>query len=119
MNEKVAALGPQQVVLSACATSGLPIRAGLIQPASPSLWMTASMPSQLRTKPGSPNGAVRSLRLAEEMGQRYDVGMTHLEAGQRSGDRTHLGRAEGIFAEIGAVWDLARAREALSKTQNP
>jgi tetratricopeptide (TPR) repeat protein len=60
----------------------------------------------------------RSLRLAEEMGQRYDLGMTHLEAGQRSRERAHLERAEAIFAEIGAEWNLARAREALSKTQN-
>ena len=55
----------------------------------------------------------RSLALAEEMGQRYDLGMTHLEIGQRLGERAHLGHAEAIFAEIGAEWDLARAREAL------
>ena len=55
----------------------------------------------------------RSLALAEEMGQRYALGMTHLEMGQRLGERAHLERAEAIFAEIGAEWDLARAREAL------
>jgi tetratricopeptide (TPR) repeat protein len=55
----------------------------------------------------------RSLALAEEMGQRYDLGVTHLEMGQRLGERAHLEHAEAILAEIGAEWDLARAREAL------
>ena len=57
----------------------------------------------------------RSLALAEEMGQRYDLGMTHLEMGQRLAERAHLERAEAILAEIGAEWDLARAREALER----
>jgi tetratricopeptide (TPR) repeat protein len=55
----------------------------------------------------------RSLALAEERGQHYDLGMTHLEMGQRLGERIHLERAEAILAEIGAARDLARAREAL------
>jgi tetratricopeptide (TPR) repeat protein len=55
----------------------------------------------------------RSLALAEEMGQPYDLGMTHLEMGQRLGEHDHLKRAEAIFAEIGAERDLAQAREAL------
>jgi len=38
--------------------------------------------------------------------------MTHLEMGQRLKDRGHLERAEKIFSEIGARWDLTRAREA-------
>jgi class 3 adenylate cyclase/tetratricopeptide (TPR) repeat protein len=54
-----------------------------------------------------------SLALAEKQGQPYDLGTTHLEIGRRLGDRTHLEQAEAIFAEIGAEWDLARAREAL------
>lgn len=57
----------------------------------------------------------RSLALAEEMEQRYDLGVTHLEMGQRLGEHAHLERAEAILAEIGAEWDLARAREALGK----
>ena len=59
----------------------------------------------------------RSIDLAEELGQRYDLGMTHLERGRRLGDRAHLERAEAIFADIGAEWDLAQAREALRKTE--
>ena len=36
------------------------------------------------------------------------------EMGRRLGERAHLERAGAIFAEIGAEWDLARAREALA-----
>jgi len=59
----------------------------------------------------------RSLSLSEEMGQCYDVGMTHLEMGQRLGERAHLERAEAIFAEIGAQFDLARVQEALERKE--
>jgi len=55
----------------------------------------------------------RSLELADEMGQSYDLGMIYLEMGRRLDDRNHLERAESIFAEIGAEWGLARTREAL------
>jgi tetratricopeptide (TPR) repeat protein len=57
----------------------------------------------------------RSLFLSEKMGQRYDLGMVHLELGRWLGDRAHLEKAEAIFSEIEAAWDLARAREALGK----
>jgi tetratricopeptide (TPR) repeat protein len=57
----------------------------------------------------------RALALAEAQGQRYDAGVIHLEMGRRLGDRSHLDRAEAILAEIGAEWDLARAREALEE----
>ncbi|MGE5139006.1 MAG: hypothetical protein ACM3JD_06085, partial [Rudaea sp.] len=57
----------------------------------------------------------RSLALAEKQGQRYDEGMTHLEIGKRRNDCEHLERAIGIFSEIGAEFDLARAREALAE----
>jgi class 3 adenylate cyclase/tetratricopeptide (TPR) repeat protein len=57
----------------------------------------------------------RSLELAEKMGQRYDVGMTHLERGRRMDDRPHLERALAICGEIGAEWGLAQARGALEK----
>jgi len=53
--------------------------------------------------------------VAEELGMRYELGMTHLEMGQRLEDRAHLERAEAIFAEIGAEWDLARARKLLER----
>jgi tetratricopeptide (TPR) repeat protein len=68
----------------------------------------------LRGKPAAaPKWWQRSLLLAEEMGQRYDMGVTHLEMGRRLGERAHLERAEAILAEIGAEWDLARVREAI------
>jgi len=55
----------------------------------------------------------RSLVLAEEMGMRYDLAMTHLEMGRRLNDREHLQKAEAIFAEIGAEWDVEQARRYL------
>jgi len=55
----------------------------------------------------------RSLAEAEAMGHRHDAGLAHLEMGRRLGGRTHLERAEAVFAEIGAAWDLAKAQELL------
>ena len=52
----------------------------------------------------------RSLAVAEELGARYDLGVTHLEMGRRLGDRGHFERAEGIFAVIGAPSLSAEAR---------
>lgn len=52
----------------------------------------------------------KSLTEAERTGLRYDAGMAYLEMGQRLGERTHLDKAEYIFNEIGAEWDLARVR---------
>ncbi len=43
----------------------------------------------------------------------HNVAMAHWEMGWRLGERAHLEAAERILAEIGAEWDLARAREAL------
>jgi tetratricopeptide (TPR) repeat protein len=59
----------------------------------------------------------QSLKVADEMGIRYELGMTHLEMGQRLKDRGHLEQAEKIFAEIGAEFDLAQARSALGRLQ--
>jgi tetratricopeptide (TPR) repeat protein len=56
----------------------------------------------------------RSLKEAERLGMPYELGLTHLEIGQRLGDRVQLKRAEGIFARIGAERDLAEAREFLT-----
>ncbi len=47
------------------------------------------------------------------MGMRYELGMTHLEMGQRLKDHAHLEKAQAIFAEIGAEWDLAQTRKLL------
>jgi tetratricopeptide (TPR) repeat protein len=59
----------------------------------------------------------RSLKTAEEMGMRYEVGMTHLEMGRRLKDLEHLLQAEAIFTEIGAEWDLAETRQLLERFQ--
>ena len=59
----------------------------------------------------------RSLLFAEEKGLRYEEAKTHLEMGQRLKDRAHLERAEVIFEKVGAEWDLAGTREALSQFQ--
>ena len=55
--------------------------------------------------------------MAEQMGMRYDLAMTHLEMGRRLNDREHLDKAEAIFAEIGAKWDLAETRRLLERLQ--
>jgi tetratricopeptide (TPR) repeat protein len=56
----------------------------------------------------------RSLAVAEEIGMRHELGLTYLEMGMRLKERAHLEKAEGIFGEIGAEWDLAKAQEALA-----
>jgi hypothetical protein len=59
----------------------------------------------------------RRLAVALEIGRRFDQGMAHLEIGRRLGDRAHLERAEAIFSDIGAEWDLAQTRQALGGTE--
>ena len=59
----------------------------------------------------------RSLKTAEEMGMRYQSGMTHLEMGRRLKDLEHLKQAEDIFTDIGAEWDLAETRRLLERFQ--
>lgn len=54
----------------------------------------------------------RSVAVAEQLGAQYDLGLTCLEIGERTGQRASLARAEAIFAEIGARLDLADARSA-------
>ena len=51
---------------------------------------------------------------AEATGLRYQEGVVHLEMGQRLGDLEHLQQAKSIFMDIGAVLDLAKAKEALT-----
>jgi tetratricopeptide (TPR) repeat protein len=55
----------------------------------------------------------KSLAEAERMGLKYDVGMIHLEMGERLGQREHLETAEKILGEIGAQLDLARVHKLL------
>jgi hypothetical protein len=47
------------------------------------------------------------------MDMRYDEGMTHLEIGQRLGEREQLEKAETIFAEIGTELNLEKVRKLL------
>jgi tetratricopeptide (TPR) repeat protein len=58
----------------------------------------------------------KSIKAGEEMGMRYDLGMTHLEMGRRLNDREQLKQAEAIFAEIGAEFDLAQTRDVLGRS---
>jgi hypothetical protein len=59
----------------------------------------------------------KSLKNAKEMGERYDLAMTHLEMGKCLNDQEHLMQAEAIFAEIGAAFDLAEAQRLLGKAK--
>jgi tetratricopeptide (TPR) repeat protein len=59
----------------------------------------------------------QSIETAAEMGERYDLGMTHLEMGRRLKDPEHLRQAEAIFTDIGAEWDLAETRRLLGRFQ--
>jgi tetratricopeptide (TPR) repeat protein len=56
----------------------------------------------------------RALAQAEATNLRYQEGVVHLEIGRRLHDRDHLQRAESILEEIGAEFDLAKARESLA-----
>jgi class 3 adenylate cyclase/tetratricopeptide (TPR) repeat protein len=73
-------------------------------------WLTAK-PSAAR------KWWMRSLSLANEMGMRYQSGLTHLEIGRRLKDLEHLRQAEAIFTEIGAEWDLAETRRLVERFQ--
>jgi tetratricopeptide (TPR) repeat protein len=85
----------------------------------------AQMPDAMRLRgtyewlKGKPTAAQtwwqRSLAFAEKIGQRYDIGLAHLEIGKRLGDREHLQQAKAIFTEIGAQWDLKQTQQALEK----
>jgi len=57
----------------------------------------------------------KSLDEAEQMDMRYDAGLVHLEMGKRLRERAHLEKAEAIFSEIGAGFELSKARELLGK----
>jgi hypothetical protein len=56
-----------------------------------------------------------SLALAEKLGARYELGMTHLEIGERLGDRAHLESAEARLIETGTQEDLVRAQALLAQ----
>ncbi len=58
----------------------------------------------------------QSLLAAEELGARYDLGITYLEMGERTGDILLLKRAEGIFDKIGVK--LYQPKTHLFSTKN-
>lgn len=57
----------------------------------------------------------KSLAEAEQMGLKYDIGIIHLEMGQRLDESAHLEQAETIFAEVGAELNLAKTKELLRR----
>ncbi len=61
----------------------------------------------------------RSVAAAEQLGARYDLGLTCLEIGKRTKERQYLERAEAIFAQIGAKLDLAEAQSAIRALATP
>ena len=58
----------------------------------------------------------KSLAMAEKLGMRYEGALTELEMGRRLDDRALLEKAAATFADIGAQFDVAQAREL---TGNP
>jgi len=57
----------------------------------------------------------KSLAEAETLGMPYELGPTHLEMGQRLGERTHLAKAEAIFDQLGAERDLTKTSKLLTQ----
>lgn len=57
----------------------------------------------------------RGLASAEQLGARYEAGLTLLEIGGRTGDPMPLRRAEQVFAEIGAEMDRERAERMVGR----
>jgi tetratricopeptide (TPR) repeat protein len=69
---------------------------------------------------GRPRRAVRSWRrsiaVAERIGARYELALTWLEIGSRTGERGYLEDAEQVFSELGDELDLAHVRERLGES---
>lgn len=59
---------------------------------------------------------LESLTLAEQIGARYDAGLTHFEIGKRLREASHAQKAEAIFSELGAEWDLAQVRQQIPQS---
>jgi tetratricopeptide (TPR) repeat protein len=77
------------------------------------MWMRGRY-EWLRGKPDSARKWwQKGLVMAEKQGELYDLASIHAELGLRFNDQVHLERAVQVFSQIGAEWDLARAREAL------
>jgi class 3 adenylate cyclase/tetratricopeptide (TPR) repeat protein len=55
----------------------------------------------------------KSLATAERLGMRYEGALTELEMGRRLDDRALLEKAAATFADTGAQFDVAQARELI------
>jgi len=55
----------------------------------------------------------RSLNKAEDLGAKYESGLTHLEIGRYLKDQGHLQQAQSLFGEVGAKFDLLSAQKLL------
>jgi tetratricopeptide (TPR) repeat protein len=51
-----------------------------------------------------------SVAVAEELGEPYELALTCLEVGRRTGRQAELERAETIFRQVGAVLDMTEAQ---------
>jgi hypothetical protein len=54
--------------------------------------------------------------VAERIGARYELALTWLEIGSRTGERGYLEDAEQVFSELGDELDLAHVRERLGES---
>jgi class 3 adenylate cyclase/tetratricopeptide (TPR) repeat protein len=84
------------------------------QPPLPDAMLFQGRYEWLRGKPAAAQKWwLGALEEAKRMNNPFMEGAIHLEIGRRLGDRDHLQRAESLLEQIGAEFDLAKAREAL------
>ena len=84
------------------------------QPPLPDALMLQGRYECLREKPAAAQKWwQKAIHEAQRIGDRYLEGTSRLEAGHRLGDRDQLSQAESIFQEIGAEFDLAKARKVI------
>ncbi|HET6947108.1 MAG TPA: AAA family ATPase [bacterium] len=57
----------------------------------------------------------KAVAAAEALGARYELGLTYLEMGRRTGQVQPLQRAQSIFAELDAQWGASQAQRYLSQ----
>ncbi|OFW30608.1 MAG: hypothetical protein A3G76_11110 [Acidobacteria bacterium RIFCSPLOWO2_12_FULL_65_11] len=94
--------------------------------AAPAAWgeylrLRGALHAQSGSKTDAYHDFAQSTTLLDLLGERYQAGLSHLalgrlvaETGARSIAERHLGKAMGIFEQLGAERDLADTREAQS-----
>jgi class 3 adenylate cyclase len=98
----------------ACKTALKQIKA--FRPGAPEAMLLQGRYEWLRGRPeAARKWWLKGLADARQIGMRYDQGMIHLEVGQRLNEYSELEKAEAIFAEIGAEFDLAKTKELLRR----